>query len=105
MGELVKQSYQIVELAVIDHGDFCFRSQYQHLVVSQDCWFRMIPKQRQNNLCDVLLLTTKSEKPRESLPMLDLQGIWHKAEQLQSPNRKRDATVHNINRVHCAYIH
>ena len=35
MKELIKENYQLVELSVIDHGDFKFRPQYQHLVVSQ----------------------------------------------------------------------
>ena len=39
MRELVHQSYQIIELSVIDHGLFTFRPQYKNLVISQDRWF------------------------------------------------------------------
>lgn len=50
MKDLVKQSYQIAELSIIDHGDFCFRQQYQHLIVDQQRWFKMTQKQRQSHI-------------------------------------------------------
>ena len=53
MKELIKENYQLVELSVIDHGDFKFRPQYQHLVVSQRRWIQMTPKQRQHHLAKV----------------------------------------------------
>ena len=65
--DLVKQSYQIAELSLIDHGDFRFRSQYQHLIVSQERWFHMIPKQRQYHL----------KRVAETLPLrcLELESL------------------------------
>ena len=54
MTDLVKQSYQMVELSVIDVGTFRFCLQYQHLVISQDRWFQMTPKQRQHQLAKVV---------------------------------------------------
>ena len=54
MRDLVKQSYQMVELSVIGLGVFRFCPQYQHLVVNQDCWPRMTPKQRQHHLAKVV---------------------------------------------------
>ena len=53
MKELVKESYNLVELAVIDSGDFKFKSQYQDLVVPQSRWFKMTLKQRQYHLSKV----------------------------------------------------
>lgn len=53
MKDLVKQSYQNVELAVIDNGCFCFCPPYKQLVVRHDRWFRMTPKQRKNHLTKV----------------------------------------------------
>ena len=43
--ELIKESYNLIELAVIDIGEFKFKSQYQHLVIPQSQWFKMTPQQ------------------------------------------------------------
>lgn len=62
MKELINESYELIELSIIGHGDFKFRPQYEHLVVPQRCWFRMSPQQRQHHLAKVssALLTESS---------------------------------------------
>ena len=46
MQELVEQSNQLLELAVIDKGSAQFRCMYKELVVDHLQWMRMTPKQR-----------------------------------------------------------
>ena len=80
MKELVKESYNLVELAVIDSGDFKFKSQYQDLVVPQSRWFKMTLKQRQYHLSKVSSALVKecdssfgiSDIPLNDLPLNDL---------------------------------
>lgn len=62
MKALINESYELVNLAIIDHGDFKFRPQYEHLAVPQRCWFQMTPQQRQHHLSKVAsaLLTESS---------------------------------------------
>ena len=80
MKELVKESYNLVELAVIDSGDFKFKFQYQDLVVSQSRWFKMTLKQRQYHLSKVSSAQVKecdnnsfgvSDIPLNDLPLND----------------------------------
>lgn len=57
MQELVKQSYQLLELAVLDRGVARFRPMYKHLILDQLKWTKMTPKQRELHLHKVA--TTK----------------------------------------------
>ena len=109
MKELIKETYNLVELAVIDVGDFRFKSQYQHLVVPQSRWFKMTPLQRQHHLSKVSstsvnessssiddvavtavplsvlsdkLSMSVEEAKIQSVPKVILDGIWSKAKQL-----------------------
>ena len=109
MKELVTESYRLVELAVIDMGDFKFRPQYQDLVVTQRRWFQMTPQQRNHHLSKVSSASLKQNECTNvaiSLPSLPttpdnvslslslddvdipsvprklLEGMWHKAENL-----------------------
>ena len=50
MKALINESYELVELSIIDHGDFKFRPQYEHLAVPQRRWFQMTPQQRQHHM-------------------------------------------------------
>ena len=98
----------MVELAVIDIGDFKFKSQYHHLVVPESRWFKMTSQQRQHHLskvsstpvnkCDnsiddsavplndlqgnMSLSLSVEEAKIQSLPRAVLDGIWGKAKQL-----------------------
>ena len=109
--ELVKESYRLVELAVVDIGEFKFKPQYQDLVVTQKRWFQMTPQQREHHLSKVSSaslknnertnvaislpsLSTTPDKVSLSLSLSDvnipslprevLEQMWHKAEQLLS---------------------
>ena len=64
MKALINESYELVELSIIDHGDFKFRLQYEHLAVPQRRWFQMTPQQRQHHLSKVAsaLLTESSSR-------------------------------------------
>ena len=53
MKALINESYELVELSIIDHGDFKFRPQYEHLAVPQRRWFQMTLQQRQHHLSKV----------------------------------------------------
>ena len=83
MKELVKENYNLVELAVIDSGDFTFKSQYQDLVVPQSQWFKMTLKQQQYHLSKVSSAQVKecdssfgiSDIPLNDLPLNDLSDI------------------------------
>lgn len=50
MHKLVKQCYQLTELAVIDRGAYCYKEPYKHLCVDQLSWIRMTTKQREIHL-------------------------------------------------------
>lgn len=50
MHKLVKQSYQLTELAVIDRGAYCYREPYKHFCIDQLVWIRMTSKQREIHL-------------------------------------------------------
>ena len=108
MKELIKETYNLVELAVIDIGDFKFKSQYCHLIVPQSRWFKMTPQQRQHHLskvsstqlteCGVSIVDTVvplndstanislslsvEEANIQSLPKAVIDGMWSKAKQL-----------------------
>ena len=111
MKELVKESYCLVELAVVNIGEFQFRPQYQDLVVTQRRWFQITPQQwdhhlskvssasLKNNECTNVAislpsLSTTPDKVSLSLSLSDvnipslprevLERMWHKAEQLLS---------------------
>lgn len=111
MKELVKESYRLVELAVVDMGDFKFKPQYQDLVVTQRRWFQMTPQQRDHHLSKVSSASLKdnectnvaislpslcttpdkvslsislSDVNIPSLPREVLEGMWSKAEHLLS---------------------
>ena len=62
MKALINESYELVELSIIDHGDFKFRPQYEHLAVPQKRWFQMTPHKRQHHISKVAsaLLTEAS---------------------------------------------
>ena len=62
MKALINESYELVELSIIDHGDFKFRPQYGHLAVPQRRWFQMTPQQWQHHISKVAsaLLTESS---------------------------------------------
>jgi len=72
MKELIKESYNLVELAVIDSGDFKFKSQYQDLVVPQSRWFKMTLKQRQHHLSKVSSAAVKECESNLSFDINDL---------------------------------
>jgi len=109
MKELVTESYRLVELAIIDMGDFKFRPQYQDLVVPQRRWFQMTAEQRNHHLSKVSSVSLKTNECTDvtislpdlsttpdnvslslsldnvdipSLPKEVLKGIWCKAEKL-----------------------
>ena len=82
MKELIKETYNLVELAVIDIGDFKFKSRYHHLVVPQSRWFEMTSQQRQHHLSKVSSTPVSSTPVNEcgnsiddsAVPLNDLQG-------------------------------
>ena len=51
MHKLVKQLYQLLELAITDRGAYCYRESYEHLCIDQLTWIRMTAQQRVIHLC------------------------------------------------------
>jgi len=110
MQELVHQSFQILELAVLDKGAARFKAMYKHLVVDQLNWVRMTSKQRELHLrkvsktevtgslsCagsdDKSLMDSSStdysplpispdEAGLSDIPLTTVKGIWNKAKEL-----------------------
>ena len=105
MQDLVHQSYQLLELAVLKKGVARFRSMYKHLIVDQLKWVKMTPKQRELHLHKVS--TTKvsgstddetssfncstdyspipispDEADLPNIPFTTVQGIWNKAKEI-----------------------
>ena len=111
MKQLVAESYRLIELAVIDVGDFKFKRQYQDLIVPQRRWLKMTPKQREHHLSKVASVSVKDNDCTNvsialpslcttpantsltvplnavNIPSLSrdvVEGIWRKAEYLIS---------------------
>ena len=108
MQELVKQSYQLLELAVLDRGVARFRPVYKYLTVDQLKWIKMTPKQRELYLHKVAttkvvgslscsedsepglpecndyspLHVSPEEAGLSNIPLTTVQGIWSKAKEL-----------------------
>lgn len=110
MHELVKQSYQLTEIAVIDRGAYRYRDAYRHLRVDQLKWIRMTAKQREIHLHKVAatpvvgplddidqsvhvssdssvsdfypLPITPEQAKLENVPLETVRGIWSKAKDL-----------------------
>lgn len=101
MRDLVKQSYQMVELSVIGLGVFRFCPQYQHLVVNQDCWPRMTPKQRQHHLAKVVSTPLSQSLLSENLPSTSSLGS-SSSERIQDTSlpaldfSAEDAAIHSF---------
>ena len=83
MKELIKESYNLIELAVIDIGEFKFKSQYQHLVTPQSQWFKMTPQQREHHIMSKVSSTSvkvyssnfgDGSNFGDSVPLSDLPG-------------------------------
>ena len=49
MKALISESYELVEVSIIDHQDFKFRPQYEHLTIPQMYQFQMTPMQWQHH--------------------------------------------------------
>lgn len=107
MHGLVKQSYQLQEISVIDRGAYRYRDSYQHLRVDQLKWIRMTTKQREFHLHKVSttalvgplhdidqsvhasavydyspLSITPEQAKIENVPLETVRGIWSKARDL-----------------------
>ena len=104
MKALISESYELVELSIIDHGDFKFRPQYQHLakaLVSNDTTttatssfkggISITHRVQQCNCTDNYKELPETEEPEtqvlslsvqdagiESLPKPIVNGIWNK---------------------------
>ena len=108
MQELVRQSYQLLELAVLDKGVVRL-AMYKHLILDQLKWTKMTPKQRELHLHKVA--TTKvagslsctenktelsdngttdysplpispEEAGLSNIPLMTMKGIWNKVKEL-----------------------
>ena len=110
MHKLVKQSYQLLELAVTDRGAYCYRESYEHLCIDQLTWIRMTAQQREIHLCkasstsivsplanielsvqfsdsssdlDYSPINISPEEAKvENVPIETVRGIWIKARDL-----------------------
>ena len=107
MQDLERQSYQLLELAVLDKGVARLRPKYKHLIVDQLKWIKMTPKQREAHrhkvattkvtgsvsyagdesiLLDCIdyspIPITPNEADLPNIPSTTVQGIWCKAKEL-----------------------
>ena len=108
MQELVQQSHQLLEMAVLDRGAARFRDKYKSLCIDQLKWVKMTTKQREIHLrkvataevqgvlncsedacCSVPnnfdyspLPVSPQEANLSGIPLSTVEGIWKKAKEL-----------------------